>query len=98
MKQYLNKIMLSPWTAILTLILVTGVRITDPSFVESIRLRYFDTLIISKPITENNIFTVNIDESALDKGQGTPISKAWQKKWRRSRQLGRSGLLAPAPT
>ena len=66
MKQYLNKIMLSPWTAILTLILVTGVRITDPSFVESIRLRYFDTLIISKPITENNIFTVNIDESALD--------------------------------
>ena len=66
MKKYLNKIMLSPWTAILTLILVTGVRITDPSFVESIRLRYFDTLIISKPITENNIFTVNIDESALD--------------------------------
>lgn len=62
----IKKILLSPWTAILTLILITGVRISDPSFVESIRLRYFDTLIISKPVSENNIFTVNIDESALD--------------------------------
>ena len=62
-----KKIILSPWTALLTLVLVLCVRITDPSFVESVRLRYFDTLITSKTPTENNVYTVNIDEPALDK-------------------------------
>jgi len=69
----LKKILTSPWTALLTLALVVGVRIADPTFVESVRLRYFDTLIISKSPTENNIYTVNIDEKALDKyGQWPP--------------------------
>ena len=69
----LKKILTSPWTALLTLALVVGVRIADPTFVERVRLRYFDTLIISKSPTENNIYTVNIDEKALDKyGQWPP--------------------------
>jgi len=63
----LKKIALSPWTALVTLLLVLSVRIADPSFVESIRLRYFDTLITKAMPTENEIYTVNIDESALDK-------------------------------
>ena len=63
----LKKILLSPWTAVLTLVLVLGVRIADPSFVESVRLRYFDTLITSQPAKPVNIVTANIDESALDK-------------------------------
>ena len=41
----MKKILLSPWLALLTLALVIGIRVTDPAFVESIRLRYFDTLI-----------------------------------------------------
>lgn len=63
----LKKILLSPWTALLTLFLIVGLRAADPSFVESVRLRYFDTLITSKEPTPNNIYTVNIDEAALDK-------------------------------
>ena len=63
----LKKILLSPWTALLTLALVVGIRVADPAFVESVRLRYFDTLIISKEVTVNNIATVNIDEATLDK-------------------------------
>ena len=63
----LKKILLSPWTALLTLFLIVGLRAADPSFVESVRLRYFDTLITSKEPTTNNIYTVNIDEAALDK-------------------------------
>jgi len=58
----MKKILLSSWTALITLSLVLCVRLIDPSFVESVRLRYFDTIITSKPITENNIYTVNIDE------------------------------------
>ena len=56
----------SPWTAIVTLILILTVRIADPKFVESVRLRYFDTLITGKTATQNSIYTVNIDEKSLE--------------------------------
>ena len=72
----LKKILLSPWTALLTLALVLSIRIVDPSFVESVRLRYFDTLITAKAPTDNNIVTVNIDEAALDKLGQWPLPRA----------------------
>lgn len=71
----LKKILTSPWTALLTLMLVVGVRIADPSFVESVRLRYFDTLITSKAPTANNIYTVNIDEESLNKYGQWPLPR-----------------------
>ena len=71
-----KKIILSPWTALLTLALVVGIRVADPSFVESVRLRYFDTLITSKAPTDNNIVTVNIDEAGLDKYGQWPLPRA----------------------
>ena len=72
----MKKILLSPWTALLTLMLVVGIRIADPTFVESVRLRYFDTLITAKAPTDNNIYTVNIDESSLDKYGQWPLPRA----------------------
>ena len=71
----LNKILLSPWTALITLALVVALRVSDPTFVESIRLRYFDTLITSKAPHENNIYTVNIDEAAIDKYGQFPFKR-----------------------
>jgi adenylate cyclase len=71
----LKKILTSPWTALLTLALILSIRIADPSFVESVRLRYFDTLITAKAPTENNIYTVNIDEAALDKYGQWPLPR-----------------------
>jgi len=72
----LKKLLLSPWTALLTLVLVLGIRVADPTFVESVRLRYFDTLITSKEPTVNNIVTVNIDEASLDKYGQWPLPRA----------------------
>jgi adenylate cyclase len=72
----MKKILLSPWTALLTLALVVGIRIADPAFIESVRLRYFDTLITAKAPTENNIYTVNIDEPTLDKYGQWPLPRA----------------------
>lgn len=66
-KDTIKKFLTSPWTALLTLSVVVGVRFADPSFIESVRLRYFDQLIISQPSKEVPIHTVNIDEAALDK-------------------------------
>ena len=71
----IKKILTSPWTALLTLALVVGIRVADPAFVESVRLRYFDTVITAKAPIENNIVTVNIDEPALDKYGQWPLPR-----------------------
>jgi len=61
------KKLLSPWWAILTLFALTFVFIQKPNFTESIKLNYFDTLITSRDAVQNNIYTANIDEAALEK-------------------------------
>lgn len=71
----ISKILLSPWTALITLALVVTLRVADPSFIESVRLRYFDTLITSKAPTENNIYTVNIDEATIEKYGQFPFKR-----------------------
>jgi adenylate cyclase len=63
----MKKILLSPWLALITLVLIAGVRFADPAFVESVRLRYFDQLITNQPKQDIPVHTVNIDEAALDK-------------------------------
>ena len=71
----IRRILTSPWTALLTLALVVGLRATDPAFVESVRLRYFDTLVTSKPAEVTGIHVVNIDEKALEKYGQFPFSR-----------------------
>ena len=71
----LKKILTSPWTALLTLFLVVGLRVADPTFVESVRLRYFDTLVTSRPAEVIGVSTVNIDEKALEKYGQFPFSR-----------------------
>ena len=63
----MKKILLSPWMALVTLALVLFARMIDPSFIESVRLRYFDTLVTSQPAKDVPVYTVNIDEATLDK-------------------------------
>jgi adenylate cyclase len=75
LKKRLKQLALSPWTALITLAIVLGVRTSDPAFVESVRLRYFDTLITSKTPVENNIVTANIDQAALDKYGQWPFKR-----------------------
>ena len=63
--------------ALITLAVVVGLRVEDPAFVESIRLRYFDQLIVAKPIQENNIVTIDIDEATLSKyNESWPLERS----------------------
>jgi adenylate cyclase len=71
----LKKILTSPWTALITLALVVGLRVADPMFVESTRLRYFDTLVTSKAPEVIGVSVVNIDEKALEKYGQFPFSR-----------------------
>jgi adenylate cyclase len=58
-------------------VLVVLIRVDDPAFIESVRLRYFDQLIISRPPQELNIVTVDIDEATLTKyDQSWPLHRA----------------------
>ena len=68
-----KKSLVSPLWALFTVALLAAIMASNTSFLESIKLRYFDQLITSKEPTVNNIYTVNIDEAALDKlGQWPP--------------------------
>ena len=69
------KKLISPWWALLLLLIIIPIRVEDPAFVESLRLRYFDTLISSKVETTNGIHLVNIDESALEDYGQFPFSR-----------------------
>jgi len=61
------KKLLSPWFALVTLLVLVGIRVSDPSFVESVRLRYFDTLITSKPVVQSKqVHVVNIDDKSIE--------------------------------
>jgi len=75
MKNKLKKLLLSPWTALVTLAVILSVTIQGPTFVESVKLRYFDTLITSQPQVENNIYTVNIDEATIDRYGQYPFKR-----------------------
>jgi adenylate cyclase len=71
----LKKILTSPWTALITIFLIVGIRIADPAFVESVRLRYFDTLVTSKPAEVIGVSVVNIDEKAVEQYGQFPFSR-----------------------
>ena len=66
-KNIIKKVVWNPWTALLTLAIVLSVRTADPSFVESVRLRYFDQLVTSQPAKDIPVSVVNLDEATLDK-------------------------------
>ena len=72
----MKKILLSPWLAVVTLALMLGIRFADPSFVESVRLRYFDQLVTGQPAEVIPVNTVNIDEAALEKYGQFPFPRS----------------------
>lgn len=76
MKKFLKKALVSPWTALITLSILVYVIAQGPTFVESVRLRYFDQLVTSSPAVENNIYTVNIDEETINKYGQFPFKRS----------------------
>ena len=62
----MKKILLSPIWSVLVLGILAWVYSVNPTFLESVKLRYFDTLIVNQEPVENNIYTVNIDEPSLE--------------------------------
>jgi adenylate cyclase len=70
-----QKLLLSPLWSVLALISAVAISYYNTPLLESIKLRYFDTLIVSTPSIENNIYTVNIDEESIEKFGQWPWSR-----------------------
>jgi adenylate cyclase len=62
----MRKVVFSPIWSLLVLGILSYLFYTNPAFIESVRLRYFDQLIVNQQPVENNIYTVDIDEATID--------------------------------
>lgn len=71
----LRKFLLSPLWAVFTLALLAWGMTQNYRLAESVRLNYFDTLILSKPATQNNIHVVNIDDATVAEYGQWPFSR-----------------------
>jgi CHASE2 domain-containing sensor protein len=60
------KRLLSPWWALLTLAALVYMFAVPSNFIQSIKLNYFDQLIVNQAPVENNIYVAEIDEAALE--------------------------------
>jgi adenylate cyclase len=60
------KRLLSPWWALITLGILVYAFANPSNFIQSIKLNYFDQLIVNQELVENNIYVAEIDEAALE--------------------------------
>ena len=71
----LTKILLSPWLAIATLLLLLAVKLMNPFLVDSMKLKYYDYLMMGEPIQSEQIVVANIGEKAIEKYGQYPFSR-----------------------
>lgn len=63
----IKKVLLSPWLAFFTFAILLYVKIQDPFMVESMRLKFYDYLMLDKPKHSEQIVIANIGEKTLEK-------------------------------
>jgi adenylate cyclase len=66
MKKYI-KFLLSPWLALITVMLLLAVKLSNPFLVDALRLKYYDYLMLGKTEQSEQIIVANIGEKAIEK-------------------------------
>jgi adenylate cyclase len=62
-----SKVLLSPWLAVATLLLLLSVKLMNPFLVDSVKLKYYDYLMLGEPVKSEQIVVANIGEKAIEK-------------------------------
>ena len=76
MSNKVTKVLLSPWLALLTFALLFAVKVQDPFLVESARIKFYDYIMIDKPVESKDIVVINLGEKAIEKyGHGRSQEK-----------------------
>lgn len=70
-----TKVLLSPWLALITFAILLTVKISDPFLVESMRLKYYDYLMLDEPVQAEQIVVANIGEKAIEKYGQWPFDR-----------------------
>lgn len=65
--QKIKSVLLSPWLAIFTFLLLLTIKLQDPFLVESARLKFYDYLMIGTSVQSEQIVVANIGEKAIEK-------------------------------
>ena len=61
-----TKVLLSPWLAVATVLLLLSVKLMNPYLVDSIKLNYYDYLMLGEPVKSEQIVVANIGEKASE--------------------------------
>jgi len=75
-----SKILLSPWLALATLSLLLMVKLMNPFLVDTMKLKYYDYLMLDKPTQSEQIVVVNIGEKAIEKYGQWPFPREVHSK------------------
>ena len=62
-----SKILLSPWLAVATVLILLSVKMMNPYLVDSMKLKYYDYLMLGEPVKSEQIVVANIGEKAIEK-------------------------------
>ena len=76
----IRDIALSPWLAIVTFMVLLSIKVADPFLVESARLKFYDYLMLDKPVKSGDIVLANIGEKTLEKYGQYPFPRDIQGK------------------
>jgi adenylate cyclase len=75
-----SKVLLSPWLAVATLLLLLTVKLMNPFLVDSMKLKYYDYLMLGEPIKSEQIVVANIGEKAIEKYGQYPFPRETYSK------------------
>jgi len=73
--QKIKSVLLSPWLAIFTFLLLLTIKLQDPFLVESARLKFYDYLMIDTSVQSEQIVVANIGEKAIEKYGQWPFNR-----------------------
>ena len=76
----LRAVLLSPWLALITFSALMVIKLANPTFVDSIKLKFYDQLMVTKPIQSNQIVLANISEKTLEKYGQYPFPRETYSK------------------
>jgi adenylate cyclase len=75
-----SKILLSPWLAVATVLLLLSVKLMNPFLVDSMKLKYYDYLMLGEPVKSEQIVVANIGEKAIEKYGQYPFPRETYSK------------------
>ena len=76
----LKKVLLSPWLALATVALLLAVKLSNPYLVDAMKLKFYDYLMLGKPVASEQIVVANIGEKAIEKYGQYPFPRETYSK------------------